>query len=142
MPTYSLQAENHENGKPVILFDGYCNLCNSWVQWVIEHDSKEQFHFASLSSDYAKQVLPPHLQNNIDSIVLVMEGDIYVKSTAALKILKELKTPYRIFIFLMIIPPLLRDPVYDVIAKYRYKWFGKRNTCMNPTEALKARFHE
>jgi predicted DCC family thiol-disulfide oxidoreductase YuxK len=127
--------------KPIIFFDGICNLCNASVQFVIKRDKKKQFLFASLQSDVAKNILlHKKYEINLDTIVLLKKDHIYQKSDAALMILKELGFPYNLFYGFKIIPKFIRDFVYDIIAKYRYQWFGKRATCMVPTKEIKERF--
>ena len=127
--------------KPIIFFDGICNLCNASVQFVIKRDKKKQFLFASLQSDVAKNILlQKKYEINLNTIVLLKKDHIYKKSDAALMILKELGFPYNLFYGFKIIPKFIRDFVYDVIAKYRYQWFGKRATCMVPTKEIKERF--
>ncbi|HFS67003.1 MAG TPA: thiol-disulfide oxidoreductase DCC family protein [Flavobacteriia bacterium] len=131
------------NTKPIIFFDGVCNLCNASVQFVIKRDKKKQFLFASLQSDVAKNILlHKKMKINLDSIVLLKGKQLFVKSDAALEILKDLGFPYCIIYVFKIIPKFIRDFVYDIIAKYRYQWFGKRATCMIPTNDLKKRFIE
>lgn len=126
----------------VVLFDGVCNLCNTSVQWLIRHDKNQIFKFASLQSDYAAE----HLKNSeyqfIDSIILLDDDRIYSKSSAVLRILKRLRLPYNLLWVFIIVPPFVRNFVYDVVARNRYKWFGKRATCMLPSDELKARFFE
>jgi len=120
---------------PIILFDGYCNLCNISVQFIIKHDKKRHFLLASLQSDAATKIL---LQLNVESfkdynsIVLVEDGKLYIKSTAVLRIAKRLKGFVQTLYLLIIIPTPLRNIFYDFIAKNRYKWFGKRKNCMMP----------
>ena len=128
--------------RPVILFDGICNLCNNAVQFIIKRDTKQHFLFASLQSDAGRKLL---LQLNediysIETIILIEEGKVYKKSTAALKISKHLRSCWKLLYAAMVIPRFLRDFVYNIIAKNRYKWFGKRATCMVPSAELKDRF--
>ena len=126
--------------RPVIFFDGECNLCNSAVQYVIRHDKKEQFLFAPLQSDAGRQVLQLIPGNIPDSFILYHNGKIYIKSSAALQTARLLggwRTGLYAFI---VIPRLLRDAVYNLVARNRYRWFGRRDSCMVPTEELKARF--
>lgn len=127
---------------PVILFDGVCNLCNSSVQFVIERDKKKQFRFASLQSDYGQEQQKKYglLDKNVDSIVLIENGKAYIKSTAALRIAKRLGGLYPLAYGFIIIPAFLRNIVYDFIARNRYKWFGKQESCWLPTPDLKSRF--
>ena len=133
---------DHSIEKSIILFDGVCNLCNSSVQFIIKRDKKEQFLFASLQSDYAKEQLPDEFSDGkaLQSIVLKEKDEIKTKSTAALTIAKHLSGVWPILYAFIIIPKFIRDWVYDIIAKNRYKWFGKKDQCMIPSPELKSRF--
>ena len=135
---------NNSKGKSIILFDGVCNLCNSSVNFIIKHDKKTQFAFTSLQSDVAKEILLQFKikKLNLDTIVLIDNGEIYEKSTAVLKILKHLNGGYKLLYAFMIFPKFIRDWVYSCIAKNRYKWFGKKDNCMIPTLEIKSRFLE
>ena len=130
-------------GKKVILFDGICNLCNSSVNRVIHWDEKNQFLFASLQSEFGKSVIND-LQidtQKIDSIILYNPGVSYdVKSTAILKIANDLGGFWKMMNIFFILPTGFRNLVYDYIAKNRYKWYGKKESCMIPTPELKAKF--
>ncbi len=128
------------NNQPVIFFDGYCNLCNKAVQWIINQDPRGIFLLAPLNSHYAKEVIPETIQQNIDSLILVHNDEVFVKSTAVLKIAKILGGSLKLIFPLILIPPFIRDLFYDVIARYRYQWFGKRESCMVPTPDLQGRF--
>ncbi|MBT8317773.1 MAG: thiol-disulfide oxidoreductase DCC family protein [Lutibacter sp.] len=133
---------NNFKGKSIILFDGICNLCNSSVNFIIRNDKKEHFLFASLQSDAAKEILLQYQVKKItfDSILLIENGKIYTKSTAALRISRNLDGTYRFIYFLKIIPKSITDWIYDIIANNRYKWFGKKESCMMPDEKLKSKF--
>jgi predicted DCC family thiol-disulfide oxidoreductase YuxK len=129
--------------KKLILFDGVCNLCNSSVKYVIKHDNKEQFLFSALQSDVGKNILKHYKidTSKIDSILLYTpEKGIDYKSTAALKIATALGFPQNIMAIFFIVPHFIRNWVYDFIAKNRYKWYGKKESCMIPTKELKSRF--
>ncbi|SNT24598.1 Predicted thiol-disulfide oxidoreductase YuxK, DCC family [Ekhidna lutea] len=128
--------------KPIIFFDGVCNLCNSSVLFVIKRDPKEKFLFASLQSKYAQENLPSTFtgEDSIQSIVLKQRSGIKTKSSAALTIAKNISGGWPIMYAFIIIPKFLRDWVYDIIAKNRYKWFGKKDQCMIPSPELKSRF--
>jgi len=132
---------NFEN-KSIIIFDGVCNLCNASVNFVIKNDKKEQFLFASFQSDAAKEILLHfNLKNLNGGTVILVEGQkVYEKSTAVLKIAKRLDGPFKAFYAFFIVPKIFRDWVYDFIAKNRYRWFGKRESCMMPSPELKNRF--
>lgn len=128
----------------IILFDGVCNLCNSSVQKVIKNDSKNIFKFASLQSDFGQRFLNENQLNSeeFDSIILIDGDQFYTSSDAALRIGKELKGIYKISSFLLWIPKFIRDGVYRIISKNRYRWFGKQNTCWIPTKELQDKFIE
>ena len=129
--------------KKLILFDGVCNLCNSSVQYVIKRDKKEQFLFTALQSDTGKQILNQYKIDTakIDSILLYTpEKGINYKSTAALKVATSLGFPVNLMAIFFIVPTFIRNWVYDLIAKNRYKWYGKKESCMIPTPELKNRF--
>ncbi|MBC7425433.1 MAG: thiol-disulfide oxidoreductase DCC family protein [Bacteroidia bacterium] len=126
---------------PVILFDGVFNLCNSSVQFVIKHDKKAVFHFTALQSEEGKKLIANFGKTSaLDSILLVENGKIYSESTAALRIAKRLGFPVNWLYGLIIVPAFLRNQVYKFIARNRYKWFGKQESCMLPTPELKSRF--
>jgi predicted DCC family thiol-disulfide oxidoreductase YuxK len=131
-----------ENKQPIILFDGVCNLCNGAVQYVIKHDAQKQFQFASLQSNFGQQVLAKHNLSNADfsSFILLKNGKIYLKSTAALLVAKQLKGAVSWLYLFRVVPTFIRNGVYNIIAKNRYKWFGKQDACWLPTTELKARF--
>ena len=119
-------------GTKIILFDGVCNLCNSAINFIIERDKKKQFRFTSLQGDLGKQLLEERKIDplKIDSIILIDPNLAYYhKSSAALEIAKGLSGAYPLMSVFLIIPTPIRDWVYDYIAKNRYKWFGKKETC-------------
>lgn len=125
-----------------MLFDGDCNLCNGAVQFVLRRDPRAVFHFASLQSAVGRQLLASVGAKATlpDSIVLVQDGALALKSTAALRIARGLRWPWPLFAVFFVVPRPLRDLLYDWIARNRYRWFGKRESCLVPTPALRARF--
>ncbi len=127
---------------PVILFDGICNLCNASVQYVIKHDKKKLFRFASLQSSFGESVLKQYNLpvNTFNSFILLIDNKIYTRSTAALLVAKKLSGLIKLLYAFIIIPRFIRDAVYDIIAKNRYKWFGKKEACWVPTPELKSLF--
>lgn len=129
----------------IILFDGICNMCTASVQFIIKRDPNQKFSFASLQSDVAKELLIKHnkVSKEVDSVVLITEeGRVFDKSSAALRIASKLKGGWKLFAILLVVPPFIRDVVYQFIAKHRYNWFGKKEKCMLPTPQQKERFLE
>jgi predicted DCC family thiol-disulfide oxidoreductase YuxK len=129
--------------KKIILFDGVCNLCNSFVQFVIKHDKKDVFRFVALQSDFGIEIIKNiGLENqNIDSVVLyIPKCTFYIKSNAALEICKNLNGIFKLAVVLKVFPRFFRDFVYDFIARNRYRWLGKKESCMIPTPELKNKF--
>ena len=125
-----------------ILFDGVCNLCNGFVVFVVKRDPNAKFKFASLQSEEGEKVQKEFDMDpdNIKTMVLVDNDKYYVKSDAALRIFKELSGLWSLLYYFIIIPRPIRDFVYDIVAKNRYRWFGRLDECMLPTPDLKKRF--
>ena len=131
------------NEKQLVLFDGLCNLCNTSVQFIIKHDKKDIFRFTPLQSEIAQELIKNYTIDmaKTDSIILYSEKHgIHYKSTAVLLIAKHLGFPKNLLIAFLVIPPIIRNWVYDYIAKNRYKWYGKREKCMMPTVDLQKKF--
>jgi predicted DCC family thiol-disulfide oxidoreductase YuxK len=128
--------------KTILLFDGYCNLCHSSVQFVLKHEKNNDLYFTSLQSPIGEEILKHYSinPNEIDSLVLIEKNKAYIKSSAALRVSKYLKGFYPICFGLLIIPSFIRNWVYDYVAKNRYKWFGKMDNCLVPDENLSKRF--
>jgi predicted DCC family thiol-disulfide oxidoreductase YuxK len=128
--------------KQTILFDGVCNLCNSSVQFVINRDPHRSFQFAALQSISGKALLQQHHlpEANLYSVILIREGTVYQRSSAALQIARGLTGWWPLLYAFIIVPPFIRNAVYDWIASNRYRWFGEKNECMIPTPELKSRF--
>lgn len=132
-----------EPNKQLILFDGVCNLCDASVQYIIKHDRQDSFRYTALQSEVGQKIREQFHINaeKTDSILLYSEEKgIYYKSTAALKIASKLGFPRNLLSVFLIIPPFIRNWVYDFIAKNRYKWYGKKDDCMIPTPELKSKF--
>jgi len=130
---------------PVILFDGVCNLCNASIQRVIKHDPAGIFRFASLQGQLGQQVLEKFQlpADAFNSFLLLEDGQLFSKSTAALKVMKQMTGIWSLLYYpLIIIPPFIRNFFYDIIARNRYKWFGKQESCWLPTPELKVLFYD
>ncbi|WAC41520.1 thiol-disulfide oxidoreductase DCC family protein [Pedobacter sp. SL55] len=127
--------------QPIVFFDGVCNLCNGAVQFIIKYDKLSIFKFASLQSDVAEIMLSPYGLDvsEFNSIVLLQNGKVYDKSSAVLHIARQLRYFSPLY-FLIFIPKFARDWAYNLVARNRYKVWGKQETCMLPSGSLKARF--
>lgn len=130
------------NNYKIILFDGVCNLCNSSVNFIIDRDKNNKFKFAALQSDTGQRLLEKFSLNasEFDSVILIDDNKFYTKSTAALKIAKEFPSFWKFLYVLIIIPAPLRNVFYDLVAKNRYRLFGKKDSCRMPTPELKEKF--
>jgi len=128
--------------QPVIFFDGVCNLCNTAVQFVIKKDPQGLFKFCSLQSPAASRLLQNHdfEKPDFNSFILLVNNKIYTRSSAALRVARKLNSAYSFLYGFIIVPPFIRNWVYDFISANRYKWFGKREECMVPDECLRHRF--
>lgn len=128
--------------KPIILFDGVCNLCNNSVKFILRHDKKEYFLFASLQSDASKNLLLHYnyKNNDLKSIIVIDQDRLYEKSAAVLIICKYLGMPWSLFRVFRVLPKKWLDYLYDFVAKNRYKWFGKKETCTMMLPTYKNRF--
>ncbi len=130
--------------KPILLFDGVCNLCNRWVNYVIDRDPAAHITFGPLQSDSARALLEEHKLSSekMDSVVLIDQGKVYQKSDAILRLAGYLKGPVRLMRAGWLVPRTLRDLLYDLIARKRYRWFGRRDACRLPEPGIKDRFLE
>lgn len=132
-------------GQKIVLFDGICNLCNASVVFILQRERRPEFKFTSIQSEAGRSLLtwcglPPHYA---EAVILIDNGKVYTGSTAALKIGQTLKFPWSFFAALgLAVPKVLRDWVYNHIAKHRYAWFGKRDVCMLPSQEMRSRFME
>lgn len=124
----------------IILFDGVCNLCEASVQFIIKHDAKSYFHFTSQTSTKGQELWNAYKLGEIDTIVLISNNQAYTHSDAALEICKNLDGFYKYLYVFRFLPKVFRDAAYRLVAKKRYKIFGKKESCMVPSVELKDRF--
>lgn len=126
----------------VLLFDGVCNLCTWSVQFILRHDQRGRIMFASLQSKAAQRILNTFHRDsaNFDSVLYIKHGEIYERSDAALEVIKEFHPAWQLLLIFKILPRPLRDAMYDCVAQYRYKVFGKRDMCYVPGEDISYRF--
>lgn len=134
----------HSLPERIVIFDGVCNLCEFSVNFIYERDRTGKFTFTPSQSPLGKTLLQQQQINpdNLDTVVLVTNNKVYSRSTAALKIASELDPPWNSLQLLSLIPSSMRDRLYAFIARNRYKWFGKKDSCMIPTGEIKSRFLE
>lgn len=137
-----MKIEELPKGKQVILFDGVCNLCNATINKIVDHDPKNVFVFATLQSEIGKEIRNHiGLSSTTDSIVLYQPGvAYYVKSEAVLKIASQLSGLYPLIGAAKILPTFFADQLYDMMAKNRYRWFGKNESCRIPTPEIQSKF--
>jgi predicted DCC family thiol-disulfide oxidoreductase YuxK len=133
---------NEPGNHAIILFDGVCNFCNSRINFIIRHDKRDYFRFAPLQSETAKKILGEnHLPAmTLDSFILIENGKTFDRTSAALRIAKHLSGGWSLFYGFIIVPPFIRDVFYKIVAKNRYKWWGKKDSCMIPTPEVRAKF--
>lgn len=131
-----------EETQAVVLFDGVCNLCNKSVQFIIRRDKKDRFRFAPLQGKTGQQLLSRHglPADSFNSFILAEGDKIYTHSTGALRMLKGLGFPWSMAYAFILVPRFIRDGVYAAVARNRYRWFGRQESCMIPTPALKNKF--
>lgn len=127
---------------PILLFDGVCNLCNASVQWVLRRDKKGQFRFAALQSETGQRLLQQHglASDQFDTVVLAIDDTLFLRSDAPLEIVRRLGGAWPLLYIFKIIPRPLRDTLYNFVARNRYRWFGRQETCMLPRPEWKNRF--
>lgn len=128
--------------KRIIVFDGVCNFCNFWVNFLLERDRKNTFLFTALQSDAAKSLLKKYNRStdDIDTFMLITDKGCFDRSTAGLLVAKELGGIWKLFYVFIVIPKFIRDPVYNLIARNRYKFFGKNESCRIPTKDERDKF--
>jgi len=133
---------SHKNiSYPVVLFDGVCNLCSVSVQFILTFNHKQDLLFASLQSDFAKQILADHrLEHNLETVLIIEDQQLYKKSEAVFQISKHLGYPWKVIYYFRYIPKFLSDWIYLRIANNRYTLFGKKTECMIPKAKWKHRF--
>lgn len=130
------------NSRRIILFDGVCNFCNFWVNFIIDRDKNDKFRFASLQSEASQDLLQQFnlSTTDFDTFILIEGKKYYTKSTAALRIAKHLNFPINILYYFIFVPKFIRDYIYSLVANNRYKFFGKRDTCRIPAEKERQKF--
>lgn len=130
------------SSSPIILFDGICNLCNRSVQFIIKHDKEKVYRFAAFQSKAGQKLLQQYNLplKQYSSFLLIENNKAYSQSTAALKVAKNLSGLVKLAVVFNIVPAGIRNIVYNFVARNRYQWFGKKESCMIPTQELKARF--
>ncbi len=125
----------------IVFFDGYCSLCNFWVDWVMRLDRTKSIQFASLQGQTAFERLKRSPGPDApDTVLYLRDGQLFERSSAVLRILGDSGSPWRMARIFLGVPRAIRDAIYGIIAKHRYQWFGKRETCRIPTAEERERF--
>jgi predicted DCC family thiol-disulfide oxidoreductase YuxK len=126
----------------IILFDGICNFCNYWVNFALKNNKKKNLLFSPLQGIFAKNALHKFGLDttSLTSVIFIKDDKIYTQSSAVFRISKELNWPWKILFAFIIIPKFIRDFIYNIFAKNRYKWYGKKETCRIPTKEERERF--
>lgn len=137
-----MNIEDLPKDKKIILFDGVCNYCNDKVNYVIKNDKHDVFRFVALQSESGQKIINYlGIDKSIDSIILYEPGYAYfIKSEAVFRIIKHLSSSVKLLLFFNFIPTSIKNIFYDLIAKNRYNWYGKKESCMLPTEEIKKKF--
>ena len=134
-------TETREDG-PIVLFDGVCNLCHAAVRFILARDSEARFRFAPLESETGRDLTTEGIREgtSADSVILVEDGLTYARSEAAIRIASRLSLPWRALVVLRVVPRPMRDGAYDLVARNRYRWFGRKDFCPVPDEDIRDRF--
>ena len=127
---------------PIVLFDGYCNFCDATVQFMMKRDKHGHIRYAPLQSDFARELLKRlgQEQNDLSTAVLIENGELFTKTDVGIRATKYFRFPWPMAQILLIFPKFLRDPFYDLIARNRYKWWGKKSVCKIPSPEERSRF--
>lgn len=127
---------------PIILFDGVCNFCNGAINFIIRRDKKRVFRYAALQSNAGQQLLKQYnlSTTDLDSFVLIYKGNSYTKTSAALQVASILGGVWKLTGVFRVFPAVIRDVAYNLIANNRYRWFGKKDSCMIPTPEVSSLF--
>jgi len=135
------ETEGCEHVKRIILFDGECNFCDKSVQFIIKRDPEAIFSFTSQQGEAGRKMIKKHhAPSSIDSIILIENDTYYLKSSAALRICRHLQGAWKLLFIFILVPYPIRDFFYNILAKNRYKWFGKKDQCTLPTPEVRKRF--
>ncbi|MEM8909395.1 MAG: DCC1-like thiol-disulfide oxidoreductase family protein [Bacteroidota bacterium] len=137
-----MEFSEQSNEHPILLFDGVCNLCHFFVQFVLQRDTKGVFRFASLQSETAQHLLRRYQfsQQNLDTVVLIENGKVYTHSDVAIRVVRHFSGLWPLLAVLGIIPSFIRNPIYNWIAANRYRGFGKQEQCLLPQPEWQDRF--
>jgi len=126
--------------KNIIFFDGVCGICNRTVDFLIQRDTNKRLYFSPLQGETASNILSSSMIEKMDTIVFYNKGVIYYKSGAVLRVLYTMGGIWKLAIVFLIVPPLIRNFIYDIVANNRYQWFGKKEACRIPTKEERERF--
>ncbi len=137
-----MEIDSLPKDKKIVLFDGVCNYCNDKINFIIKNDKQDVFRFVALQSEMGQKIIKYlGINSSIDSIVLYEPDYAYfIKSEAVFRIIKHLSSSVKLLLFFNFIPTSIKNLFYDLIAKNRYNWYGKKENCMIPTDEVKRKF--
>jgi predicted DCC family thiol-disulfide oxidoreductase YuxK len=137
-----MEIDNLPKDKKIVLFDGVCNYCNDKINFIIKNDKQDVFRFVALQSETGQKIIKYlGIDSSIDSIVLYEPGYAYfIKSEAVFRIIKHLSSAVKLLLFFNFIPTSIKNIFYDIITRNRYNWYGKKESCMMPTEEVRTKF--
>ena len=137
-----MEIDTLPKDKKIVLFDGVCNYCNDKINFIIKNDQQDIFRFVALQSETGQKIIKYlGIDASVDSIVLYEPGYAYfIKSEAIFRIIKHLSSAVKLLLIFNFIPTSIKNIFYDIIAKNRYNWYGKKESCMIPTEEVKRKF--
>lgn len=137
-----MEIDNLPKDKKIVLFDGVCNYCNDKINFIIKNDKQDVFRFVALQSETGQKIITYlGIDSSIDSIILYEPGYAYfIKSEAVFRIIKHLSSAVKLVLIFNFIPTSIKNIFYDIIARNRYNWYGKKESCMLPTEEIKRKF--
>lgn len=142
MAEQKTEAAQPAAAHPVVLFDGVCNFCEGSVRFIIDRDPRGTFRFASLQSEAGLRLAQEHGgdASELNTMMLIENGRLHKRSGAALRVARRLRFPWFLAWIFIAVPPVIRDAIYSIVARNRYRWFGKKESCMIPTPEIRERF--
>lgn len=125
----------------IVLYDGQCSFCNGATQWIIARDREANVSYAAIEGELGQRLFKQYgIPAHLDSLICIDNNKAYLYSSGAIRVTKYLDGPWKLIYLLKFIPTFIRNPLYRIFAKHRYRWFGKQQACLLPTPAIRQRF--